>query len=118
MPLAMTLTSVLLALKSDGKSRTVVKSPSLVQYQAANSIHVLAFTSQGELLVAESEGTFTLDDWDEVYETAKSLCFDGSKTAGDNVMQVEGLEENTGGLMMFVKSTLEEKVAKDLHWKD
>lgn len=118
MPLAMTLTSVLLALESNGKGRSFVRSPSLVQYQAADSIHVLAFTSQGELLVAESEGTFTLDDWDEVYETAKSLCSDGSKNDGDNIMQIEGAGENTGGLTMFVKSTLEEKVAKDLHWKD
>jgi exosome complex component RRP46 len=115
-PLAVTLTSVLLALNSNGKSRTVVKSPTLVQFQAADSVHVLAFTSQEELLVAESEGTFTLEDWDEVYETAKTLCCDETATAGDDVMRDEG--ENKGSLMKFVKSTLEEKVAKDLHWKD
>ena len=113
-PLAVTLTSVLLALNSDGKSRTIVKAPTVVQFQAADSVHVLAFTSQGELLVAESEGIFTLEDWDEVYETAKALCCD--ETAGEVVMQDEG--ESTGSLMKFVKSTLEEKVAKDLHWKD
>lgn len=119
MPLATTLNSVLLALNSNGKSRNIIKNPTVVQFQAADSVHVLAFTSQGELLVAESEGTFTLEDWDEVCETAKSLCCDESTIAGDDdVMQDEGLEENKGSLTMFVKSTMEEKVAKDLHWKD
>ncbi|TVY39088.1 Exosome complex component, partial [Lachnellula subtilissima] len=114
-PLAVTMTSVLLALNnSNGKSRTTLKAPTIVQFQAADSVHVLAFTSQGELLVAESEGIFTLEDWDEVYETAKALCCD--ETAGEAIMQDE--EENKGSLMGFVKSTLEEKVAKDLHWKD
>ncbi|TVY47274.1 Exosome complex component [Lachnellula occidentalis] len=114
-PLAVTLTSVVLALNnSNGKARTTFKAPTVVQFQAADSVHVLAFTSQGELLVAESEGIFTLEDWDEAYETAKALCCD--ETAGEVIMQDEG--ENKGSLMSFVKSTLEEKVAKDLHWKD
>ena len=112
----MTLTSILLALNSNGKSRTVVKNPTPAQFQAADSVHVLAFTSQEELLVAESEGAFTLEDWDEVYETAKALCCDETTTAGDDIMHDE--EENKGSLMRFVKSTLEEKVAKDLHWRD
>ncbi|TVY93767.1 Exosome complex component [Lachnellula willkommii] len=113
-PLAVTLTSVLLALDSNGKPRTTFEAPTVVQFQAADSVHVLAFTSQGELLVAESEGVFTLEDWDEVYETAKALCCD--ETAGEVIMQGEA--DDKGSLMGFVKSTLEEKVTKDLHWKD
>ncbi|TVY14487.1 Exosome complex component rrp46 [Lachnellula arida] len=113
-PLAVTLTSVLLALNSNGKPRTTFEAPTVVQFQAADSVHVLAFTSQGELLVAESEGVFTLEDWDEVYETAKALCCD--ETAGEVIMQGEA--DDKGSLMGFVKSTLEEKVTKDLHWKD
>lgn len=118
MPLAMTLTSVLLALKSDGKSRNIVTSPTVVQFQAADSVHVLAFTSQEDLLVAESEGTFTLEEWNEVHDTAKALCCHESAAAGGYLMQDEGEEENEASLMTFVKSTLEDKVAKDLHWKE
>ena len=114
----MTLTSVLLAINSDGSTRNIIRNPTLQEFQGANSVHVLAFTSHGQLLVAESEGSFTLEDWDEVYEIGKGLCCYGIETGDDNIMQGEGLEGNTGGMMTFVKSALEEKVSADLHWKD
>lgn len=117
-PLAMTLTSVLLAISSYGSSRKIIRNPTLQQFQGANSVHVLAFTSHGQLLVAESEGSFSMEDWDEVYDIGKGLCCDNIETADDDIMQGDGLVENTGGMMLFVKSTLEEKVSADLHWKD
>ncbi len=109
----MTLTSVFLALTSDGTSRAVIRNPTLFQSQGADSVHVLAFTSHGDLLVAESEGSFTLEDWDVVYEAGKEICCDSSKTSED-----EDMDEKDGGMMMFVKSSLEDKVKNDLHWKD
>ena len=118
LPLAMTLTSTLLAINSNGSSRKIVRSPTLQDLQGASSAHVFAFTSHGQLLVAESEGSFTMEDWDEVYEVGKGLCCDGIGATDDDIMQEDGLVGNTGDLMMFVKSTLEEKVSKDLHWKD
>jgi len=75
----------------------------------------LAFTSQGELIVAESEGSFTMEDWDEVHDIGKRLCCD---EVDDNPMQDEALEEKNGGMMGFVKSVLKEKVGDDLYWKD
>jgi len=65
--------------------------------------------------VAESEGSFGLDDWEVVFEEGKRLCCGGFETA-DGTMQSEEAEE-TGGMMAFVKSALQEKVAADLHWK-
>jgi exosome complex component RRP46 len=117
MPLAMTLTSVLLAINSDGSLRNIIQSPTLQELQNANSVHVLSFTSHGQLLVAESEGSFTMEDWDEVYEIGKCLCCGGIDTADDSMMQGDRLEENSGGMMKFVKSALGEKVSADLHWK-
>jgi len=115
MPLSMTLTSVLLALTADGPAKRIIQNPSLIQSQSAGSIHVLAFTSHGDLLVAESEGSFTIGDWDEVYEAGKAICCDDLKQRDDQEMQDEG---QAGGMQMFVKSTLQAKVAADLHWKD
>ena len=117
-PLARTLASVLLAISSDGSSTTIIRNPTLQEFQAASSVHVLAFTSHGQLLAAESEGAFTLQDWDEIYEVAKGLCYKYIETSDENIMQGAGLEGKTGGMMMFVKSALEEKVSADLHWKD
>lgn len=112
----MTLTSTFLALTSDGSSRSVIVSPTLLESQAASSVHVMAFTSNGDLLVAESEGDFTLKDWEAVHDAAKAICCDDSNSSED--MGDEGMDEKNGSLMMFVKSTLEDKIESDLHWKD
>ena len=109
----MTLTSVFLALVSKGSSKTVLRNPTLLQTQSAESIHVLGFTSHGDLLVAESEGSFTIEEWETVYAAGKAMCCDESKTE-DHIMQ----DEPFTGMNTFVKSALEAKVTSDLHWKD
>lgn len=109
----MILTSVLIAINADGKSPKLIKNPSLNEFESASSVHVLAFTSQGELLVAESQGTFMMEDWDEVFETGKALCHaEHNKIAHNDMQGVEG----EGDILEFVKSAMKEKVAQDLHW--
>lgn len=109
------MTSVLLALDGTGASRTIVQNPTPLELQNAASVHVLGFASTGELLVAESEGNFGLDDWEAVVEHGTLLCCGEVETA-DEKMQEEGLEEQVS-MMEFVKSALHEKVAADLEWK-
>lgn len=116
-PLSMTLTSVLLAITSTENSKTLRSSPNPLEVENADSVHVLAFTSHGELLVAESEGIFTIDEWEKLYEMGKRLCCNGVETGDDNTMLDDALDENGGKMMTFVKSVLEGKVQNDLHWK-
>jgi exosome complex component RRP46 len=114
MPLSMTLTSVFLALVSKGSSSIVIRNPTLLQSESAKSVHVLAFSSHGDLLVAESEGSFTIDDWELVFEAGKAMCCDGAE---DQTMQDQSLDNGSGSIDMFVKSALQAKVTADLHWK-
>jgi exosome complex component RRP46 len=116
MPLSMTLTSAFLALVSNGNSKKVLRNPTTLQSKSAGSIHVLAFTSHGDLLVAESEGSFTLDDWETVYEAAKGICCGDSKTE-DHIMQDEEPDYNAGSMNSFVKSAIQAKVTEDLRWR-
>lgn len=114
----MTMTSVLLALKNTETGTVITENPTPLACQDAASVHVLAFTSHGELLVSESEGSFDMDEWDEIYEHAKGLCCNGHGSIEDDAMQEDGFENETNSsLMMFVKSTVQEKVNTDLHWK-
>ena len=113
MPLSLTLTSVLLALTSDGTAKRIIRNPTLTQSQSADSLHVLAFTSQGDLLVAESEGSFTISDWEDLYEAGKAICYHETEPVDDHEM-----DGKDGGMQMFVKSILQAKVAADLHWKE
>jgi exosome complex component RRP46 len=140
-PLAMTLASVLLALTSNGGSKRILRNPTFGEILSADSLHVLAFTSHGDLLVAESEGSFDVVDWEEIYEVGERACCDKieqgrvlrskayftrngtskhlltpkSSAADDDTMQAEALDEKVG---RFVKSVLKEKVETELQWKD
>jgi exosome complex component RRP46 len=117
-PLAETLTSVVLAITSDEESQSILRNPTLTELQSADSVHVLGFTSHGELLVAESEGSFTIDDWNEIYEAGKRLCCDGIETdIDDDIMQDEISEERPSEATL-IKAIVREKVATDLHWKE
>lgn len=100
----------------DGVKKTVV-DPSPRDIEIAQSVHVLAFTSHDELLLAESEGDFTVKEWDGIYETAKKICCH-STPAKDGMEMVLDEEASTGPDMRhFLRSTMESKVAADLYWK-
>lgn len=91
---------------------TIKENPDVPTIQSAKSIHVLAFTSKGELLVNLSEGSFTMKEWDSIYETAEKVCC-GEERDGDEMKD----EEVDTGRIGFVRSVMEEKVSKDLAWK-
>lgn len=107
------MTATLLALMDDGK---IIQCPTIREIQQATSIHVLAFTSHGDLLVDESEGYYSIDDWDIIFEKAQRICCGAEEVANMDAMLDEG-EEGNGGLTGFLRSTLEEKVASDLKWR-
>ncbi len=113
MPLSTTFTSTLLAVAAS----TVIENPTLVQIQNATSIHVVAFTSHGDMLVAESEGAFTIEEWEKTYEHALRICCGAENTVEIDVMLDEGEDGDDGGMAQFVRSTMLEKVTSDLQWR-
>ncbi len=62
----------------------------------------------------ESEGDFTVEDWDQVHEAAKKVCCQPEKEAG-----IDMITDDDSGTDMrhFLRSTLAAQVASDLHWK-
>lgn len=106
-----TATSAIVAVVSQDGASKMVTDPSPREIEAAQSVHVLAFTSQDELLLAESEGDFTVKEWDDIYDTAKRICCQDGATKMDE-------KENSGpDMRQFLRQFLETKVAADLHWK-
>ena len=79
----------------------------------------MAFVSGGELLLAESEGDFTMTEWDEAYEAACKICARPATAATGSAMALD--DDGLGGvdgpdMDHFLRSTVESKVAADLHW--
>lgn len=114
-PMRSTATSTLAAVSVEDEKTKVIVDPSPRQVELSRSVHVLFFTSHDELLLAESEGDFSMDEWDQVYETAWSLCCRPPRKDIDMVLD----DDQTPGpdLRQFVRSTAEAKVTADLHWK-
>ena len=112
LPLATTLTSTSLAIMHEEGEQKIIVDPSAREIEKSRSFHVFAFTSHDELILAESEGSFTMKEWEDVYNAAHRQC---CPTDGDVNMEDDG----PGGadLKRFTRSTMEAKVAADLYWK-
>jgi exosome complex component RRP46 len=109
----MTLTATLIAVTSD---EFLVRDPSAKQIEAATSLHVLSFSSHGDLLVVESEGKFSIDVWDNVYEEAKRICQGSDFENGTRDVDMDSEEQQS--LEDILRRTVHEKVVKDQSWKE
>lgn len=112
LPLECTFTSIALAVRPDkhgGTAQLNTKS-----FTNAESIHVFAFTSTAQLLLSESEGTFTMQEWEETYDRAKSICC-AQPGQGDR-MQVEGERQDTN-MKQWLHSAIEGQAQQDQAWK-
>ncbi|RWA14670.1 hypothetical protein EKO27_g428 [Xylaria grammica] len=116
LPMTATLTSTSLAIISEDGRQQTITNPTARQIEQSQSFHVLAFTSQNELLLAESEGTFTMKEWDDVYSAAYGQCCTTAAVGDTDTLMDEGLPTDAG-LMRFVRSTVEQQTASDLYWK-
>ena len=86
------------------------------QIKLASSIHVLAFSSRGDLLVVESEGDFTIDKWEEVHQRAKLICHgdEGDESESEDVSMDS---DDVSKLENVLKEAVETKMAKEQRWK-
>jgi exosome complex component RRP46 len=115
-PLRATATSTVVSV-NPGSFHQVDPTPQ--QLQEAQSVHVFAFTSQDGLLLAESEGDFTFDEWTDVCQTARRICCGIGVENTTLDADMGGREADIGSdLRHFVRATAEAKVADDLEWKN
>lgn len=109
----MTLSATLLAVT---KSGDVVPSPSAAVAKSATSLHVLAFSSKGHLLLNESQGRFDFDTWESIREQAMNICRDTTTAEADgDVAMGEGAEAVR--LDSFIRETVEDRLHSDYAWK-
>ncbi|KAG6363201.1 hypothetical protein INS49_008297 [Diaporthe citri] len=114
-PMRATATSAVAAVSlSDGKTQITMDPPR--EADKSRSVHVLAFTSFSELLLAESEGDFSMTEWDQVYETTRSACCGAADGNGIHAVLDEA-QQSGPDMRQFVRSAAESKVAADLYWK-
>lgn len=101
----MTYTSTLLAITPSGK---IIRDPSTAILKSASSLHVLAFSSKGHLLLNESQGDFDFETWEKVHDEAYDQCH-GARATNRGGHDGQTLEH-------FFRETIEDKIYKDYAW--
>lgn len=71
----------------------------------------------GNLLVAESEGKFSVDTWEMVSEKAQSRCRAGASVADGGNEDTATTSVQVSGLHEVLKRTLQHEVLKQQRWK-
>lgn len=113
-PLSTTLSSTIIALGGD-EGNVLIENPTPRQIQVAQSIHVFAFTSEAKLVLNESQGLFTLEDWETYHDYAKDICC--IKASDKDPDAMDDGHTVVGSAAQLIKSALQAKVEGDLYWK-
>lgn len=100
---------------TDADGSSVKVDPTPAEIDQARSVHVLGFTAGRDLLLAESEGSFSADEWATVLQTAEKVCCHGQEAGDDAEMGGYGAESEN--VQQFMRSVLEAKAAEGLHWR-
>jgi exosome complex component RRP46 len=119
LPMKGIATAVTLAIPEEEGQRIIV-SPTIKQAQDAKSVHTLGFTSRDELLLSESRGSFTLEEWQEILEVGQRVCCQHQQSGLETDVDMgEAGAETAASVSIrdFIRSAMETKTAGDLHWK-
>ncbi|KAL1297216.1 hypothetical protein AAFC00_004782 [Neodothiora populina] len=107
-PLSATLNAVTIAALSSG---SLILDPTPKQLTQAASTHTLAFSSHGELIMEESEGSFDMATWHSVYDEAEKACC----KPDDSDMQEDRKQVD---MQTFVERVIEANVEAERGWKN
>ncbi|MDI1488499.1 MAG: exosome non-catalytic core subunit rrp46 [Ramalina farinacea] len=112
-PLVMTVTAALICIDEDG---AVLSNPDAKALRLAESVHVSAFSSLGKMTLAQSEGKFSINDWEKVHDSARQICLgpDSARDLGDDVSMTSEQEES---LQEKLRNAVESRVSKEQAWK-
>lgn len=116
--MGMIYTAVLISVSASGE---LTANPSIEQVKSASSLHVLAFSSKGNLLLNESQGEFDFQTWDKIHDLAETIC--RGSPAGwvgkneDVTMGEAGAAAKGQPLEQFIRETVEDKIREEFMWK-
>jgi exosome complex component RRP46 len=91
--------------------------PGVKDVNTTRSLHVLGFSSVGELVLVESEGIFDFAEWERVEALARTACLGGVGEGGDIKMQDGEADETGKSLLGVLRSAVEGKVVADERWR-
>lgn len=118
-PLATTLTSVLIAIPTTQPFLPWPTANQLVRAKPIQSVHVFAFSPTKRLLMSESDGAFSYEEWEEACEMAQDLCCAEQAAGGIQLTSQMSTEEERDNLNLdqWLREVVRKKVKYEQQWK-
>ena len=117
-PMSMTCVSAAIVVSAAGE---LIRNPSASDFKSATSVHALAFSSRGHLLLNESDGAFDLSTWEQVYDLARSVCLsnvDGANLAQDGDVDMDAaIDGGAESLDQAMRDAVEDRIREKFAWK-
>lgn len=93
----------------------------LLRARPIKSVHVFAFAGERQLLLNESDGIFTYEEWEEACEMAEEVCCrdeeeGGVKLDGESMEIDSG--KGAGNLEEWLRGVVRRKVEWEGRWKN
>lgn len=111
LPLQSTVSAVLVAVSGDGNIKVNPVEKELV---SCKSVHALAYTQHGDMLLNESAGEFDLGTWEEVADEAEKACLAAVAPAGED----EGMASGMAEAVPRLRQELDERARDAVAWRD
>jgi len=116
------------ALIGIGPGEQVVVNPGVLQRKQGASLHVFGFSSEGETVLMESEGTFNIQVWKHAEQVARSAILgkagaerasDITKQNGDAALNRTNITSGNSAICVLdvMKKAMEARVIKDERWR-
>ena len=110
-------TAVIVAIPSQGTNSKPSTDPSPLEANEADSLHLLGFTTQGTLILAESEGDFTEGDWMSAADIGRRVCNRQMQTNTQEETSVAGALAEAPRMAHVLRSITEAKMASEANWR-
>jgi len=111
LPLETTMNAALVAVN---KSGAIVAGPGAKDLETCESVHAMAFTAHGGMLLDESTGRFDLSVWEAVADKALERCTAAFASEGEDEAMANGDVEQEP----WLRQALEEKVRDANAWRE
>lgn len=93
----------------------------LLRAKPIKSVHVFAFAGDRRLLLNESDGAFSLDEWDEACEMAEEVCCKEEDEGGVK-LEADGMDvdkkDDGVNLEAWLRGVVRRKVEWEQRWKN
>ncbi|KAK5124694.1 hypothetical protein LTR85_001407 [Meristemomyces frigidus] len=111
LPLQSTVTAALVVVSRGNDISVESTEKELV---GCKSVHALAYTQHGEMLLSESAGDFDLNMWEEVADEAEKVCVAAVAPAGEDEEMANGAAEAAP----WLRQELEERARDAVSWRE